>query len=397
VRKLSTHFSFVRLWAMIVKEFIQMKRDKPTLGMIVGIPLILLLLFGYAINSNPKHLPTLVIDADNTVLSRTFIQDIKNTDYFDIMKRAKSEQEATRAIEEGTTQFVINIPAGFMHDLIREKQPDILLTADATESMAAANALAAANTLATVAFNRELTGSLSYLSGAKRYNDDNGAMPYFNSPSSPFNLRIHAKYNPELISQYNIVPALMGVILTMMMVIITALAITREYEHGTMENLLATPVRPLEVMLGKVIPFIVVGYVQVILILLAAYFLFHVPINGSIALLLLSTFPFIVANLSVGITFSTLAKNQLQATQLTYFFFLPSMLLSGFMFPFYGMPQWAQYLGNTLPLTYYLRIVRGIMLKGNGFMETWPSIWPIIVFMFIALIVGVLRYRETLD
>jgi ABC-2 type transport system permease protein len=375
------HFSFKRLWAVVVKEFIQMKRDRPTLGMIIGIPLMLLLLFGYAINSNPKFLPTIVIDNDLTNLSRTFVEGVKNTDYFKVVKSNISEKEASEQLAIGKIQFILTIPTGFARELIHGERPALLLTADATESMAAANALAAINTLSFNAFNDVLQGSLSYLK----------------NPPPPFELRVHAKYNPELITQYNIVPALMGVILTMMMVIVTALAITREQERGTMENLLATPVRPLEVMLGKVIPFIVVGYVQIIIILLMAYFLFHVPIEGNIFLLLLCSLPFIAANLSVGITFSTLSENQLQATQLSYFFFLPSMLLSGFMFPFFGMPKWAQILGNMLPLTYFLRIVRGIMLKGNGWTETWPNVWPIIIFMVVALFIGVKRYRRTLD
>jgi len=374
-------FSPQRLWAVIVKEFIQMKRDRITLGMLIIIPLMQLILFGYAINSNPKNLPTVVLDADHTYLSRTFLQGMRNTDYFALKPLTTSEKEADHLMKIGKTMFIISIPAGFSHDLIRGEHPDILLTADATESMAAANAIGAANMLTTQVFTRDFDGSLSYLK----------------QTPPPFNLRIHAKYNPELITQYNIVPGLMGVILTMTMVIITALAITREYERGTMENLLATPVRPLEVMLGKVIPYIIVGYIQAILIIAAAFYMFHVPIEGSLILLFIAALPFIAANLSIGITFSTLTDNQLQATQMSFFFFLPSILLSGFMFPFFGMPKWAQYIGSILPLTYFLRITRGIMLKGNGFTSTWPNIWPIIIFMVIALFIGVKRYRQTLD
>lgn len=378
---MSTFFSTKRLWAVIVKEFIQMKRDRVTLAMLVIIPIMQLILFGYAINSNPKNLPTAVLDADHSYISRDFLQGMKNTKYFALTARTNSEAEADHLMKIGKIMFVINIPAGFSHDLIRGEHPNILLTADATESMAAANAITAANMLATQTFNRDFTGSLAYLRPA----------------TPPFDLQLHAKYNPELITQYNIVPGLMGVILTMTMVIITALAITREYERGTMENLLATPVRPLEVMLGKVIPYIIVGYVQAMIIIAAAFYMFHVPIDGSLILLFLAALPFIAANLSIGITFSTLTDNQLQATQMSFFFFLPSILLSGFMFPFFGMPQWAQYIGSVLPLTYFLRITRGIMLKGNGFASTWPNIWPIIVFMVIALFIGVKRYKQTLD
>ena len=378
---MNIQFSFKRLWAVIVKEFIQMRRDRITLGMLVMIPLMQLILFGYAINSNPKNLPTVVLDSDHTYLSRTFLQGMRNTDYFSLKAKTVSEKEADHLMKIGKTMFILNIPAGFSHDLVRGERPDILITADATESMAAANALAAANMLSTQAFGRDFSGALSYLK----------------QPAPPFNLTTHLKYNPELISQYSIVPGLMGVVLTMTMVIITALAITREYERGTMENLMATPVRPLEVMLGKVTPYIIVGYVQALLIIAAAFFIFHVPIHGSLILLFLAALPFIAANLSIGITFSTLTDNQLQATQMSFFFFLPSILLSGFMFPFFGMPQWAQWIGSILPLTYFLRITRGIMLKGNGFASTWPNIWPIIIFMVIALFIGVKRYRQTLD
>jgi len=374
-------FSPQRLWAIIVKEFIQMKRDRITLGMLVIIPLMQLILFGYAINSNPKHLPTIVLNADHSYLSRTFLQGIRNTDYFNLMNSSVSEKEANHLMKIGKALFIINIPGGFSHDLIRGEHPTILITADATESMAAANAITAVNVLSGIVFDRDFAGSLAYLK---------------TQPPS-FNLQVHAKYNPEFITQYNIVPGLMGVVLTMTMVIITALAITREYERGTMENLLATPVRPIEVMLGKLIPYIIVGYVQALLIIAAAFYMFHVPINGSLILLFLAALPFIAANLSIGVTFSTFAENQLQATQLSFFFFLPSILLSGFMFPFFGMPKWAQYIGSILPLTYFLRITRGIMLKGNDFANTWPNIWPIIIFMVVALYVGAKRYRQTLD
>jgi len=374
-------FSFKRLWAVIVKEFIQMKRDKFTFGMIIGIPLLQLILFGYAINSNPKHLPAALVTGDHSNFTRTLTTAIKNTDYFNFVTYPKTVKEADKQLKLGKVLFVLNIPPGFSHDLVKGEKPSILLTADATDSMATSNALAAANGLVNDVFDQDLTGNLARL-----------------KPSPPpFHFIVHAKYNPELITQYNIVPGLMGVVLTMTMIIITALAITREYERGTMEFLLSTPVHPLEVMLGKVIPYIIVGYIQVSLIIIAAYFLFHVPIEGNLLLLFISSLPFIIANLSIGVTFSTVAKNQLQATQMSFFFFLPSILLSGFMFPFYGMPLWAQYIGNLLPLTYFLRITRGILLKGSTFIDIWPSLWPIMVFMLIVLIIGVKRYRQTLD
>lgn len=378
---MKSYFSFRRLTAIITKEFIQMKRDRVTLAMIVMIPLMQLILFGFAINSNPKNLPTALVSADSSAFTRSFIQGMKNTEYFKFLPQTFTEKQAEHLLTIGRIQFIINIPPGFSRELVRNEHPEILLTADATESMASANAITAMNTLSSSIFNRELVGPLAKL----------------NTDQPLFNLRLHAKYNPELITQYNIVPGLMGVILTMTMVIITALAITREYERGTMESLLATPARPLEVMLGKVIPYIIVGYVQAALIVLAAYYLFHVPIDGNLLLLFIAALPFIAANLSVGVTFSTIAENQLQATQMSFFFFLPSILLSGFMFPFYGMPMWAQKVGSILPLTYFLRITRGIMLKGTSFAETWPNIWPILIFMVIALLIGLKRYRQTLD
>ncbi|MEO6245838.1 MAG: ABC transporter permease, partial [Opitutaceae bacterium] len=255
------------------------------------------------------------------------------------------------------------------------------IEADATDPAATGPAIAAARTLAASVFDRDLKGPLARLLGRP----------------GPVDFQVHAHYNPENITQYNVVPGLMGVVLTMTMVVITALAITRERERGTMENLLATPVRPFEVMLGKIIPYIVVGYIQVTLILIAAHFLFQVPLVGSIPLVYAVSFLFIAASLAVGITFSTLAKNQLQAVQMAFFFFLPSLLLSGFMFPFRGMPEWAQWIGSALPLTHFLRIVRGILLKGNGLAEIAPELWPLALFFLVAMAVGVKRYRQTLD
>lgn len=258
----------------------------------------------------------------------------------------------------------------------------MMVVADATDPAATGNAIAALNTLADTVFNQ----SFSY-----------DGLNYLQTNSPPFDLVIHSKYNPEAKTQYNIVPGLMGVILTMTMVMITGMAITRERELGTMENLLASPVRPIEVMLGKILPYIIVGYVQQILILLAAIYVFNVPIYGSFWLLSAMTLPFLIANLTVGLTFSAVAQTQLQAMQMTFFFFLPSILLSGFMFPFYGMPDWAQYLGELLPLTHYLRIVRGIILKGNDFIAIWQDLWPMLLFILIVGFICLKRYRQTLE
>jgi ABC-2 type transport system permease protein len=377
------HFAFnwQRFCAIVAKEFIQMRRDRLTFAMMLGIPMIQLVLFGYAINSDPKHLPTAVYSADNSVFSRTIVWAMRNSSYFDITREPQSEAEIQKLLAQGTVQFAVEIPVDFSRKLLRGEQPDLLLEADATDPMAIGYAVGAMNSLTPIVLNRDLTGPLAKLRAS----------------STPFNLVVHQHYNPENITQYNIVPGLMGVILTMTMVIITALAITRERESGTMENLLSTPLRPVEVIIGKIVPYIMVGYIQIFLILVAAKFLFDVPMVGSVPLLLAVAFLFIVAHLAVGITFSTIARNQRQAMQMGMFFFLPNILLSGYMFPFRGMPGWAQDIGECLPLTHFLRVVRGILLKGNGIAEIAPDLWPIALFLVVMLTIGIKRYRQTVD
>jgi ABC-2 type transport system permease protein len=374
-------FTFHRLWAVVLKEFIQMRRDRVTFAMMIGIPLIQLTLFGFAINSDPKHLPTALCDADQGPFARTLVSALRHSDYFALTGEAPTEAEAQRLLQLGDVQFVINIPVDFTRKLLRGERPTVLVEADATDPIATASALSAVNALADTLFDRDLTGPLAPL----------------RAKPGPVDFEVHAQYNPENITQYNIVPGLMGIVLTMTMVMITGLAITRERERGTMENLLATPVRPFEVMVGKILPYIAVGYIQITLILVAARFIFNVPMVGSLTLLYAVALIFIAANLAVGITFSTLAKNQLQAVQMAFFFFLPSILLSGFMFPFRGMPEWAQWVGTCLPNTHFLRIVRGILLKGNGLAEIAPEIWPLLLFVAVAMTIGVKRYRQTLD
>jgi ABC-2 type transport system permease protein len=364
-----------------VKEFVQMRRDRLTFAMIVGIPILQLILFGFAINSDPRALPTAVLTADTSIYSRTFVRALENTGYFRIVRNVKTEEEAERAMALGAVQFVLTIPANFSRDLTRGERPVLLMEADASDPAATSNALAALLTLNQTALERDLEGTSSALQPV----------------SPPFEVRVHRRYNPEGITQYNIVPGLIGTILTMTMVMMTALAMTRERERGTMENLLATPVRPLEVMVGKILPYILVGYIQVTIILAAARLLFQVPMVGSLALLSAALILFIAANLAVGFTFSTLARNQLQAMQMAFFFFLPSILLSGFMFPFRGMPEWAQWIGEVLPLTHFLRILRGILLKGSGPADIAPNLWPIALFLLVATIIALKRYRETLD
>lgn len=374
-------FSFARLWAIVFKEFVQMRRDRLTFGMMIGIPLIQLTLFGYAINSDPKRLPAAVLLADRGPHGRTVLNAISNSGYLSFVREVRSEAEGREALARGEVQFVVNIPEDFSRSLLRGERPAILVEADATDPAATSNAIGSVRMLMNTAFQNDFKGPLAYLAGS----------------GGPIDLRIHAMYNPEAITQFNIVPGLMGVVLTMTMVLITGLAITRERERGTMENLLSMPTRPFEVMVGKIIPYILVGYIQVSLILLAARFLFNVPMVGSIGLLLLVSLVFIAANLAMGITFSTVARNQLQAMQMSFFFFLPSILLSGFMFPFRGMPRWAQMVGEILPLTHFLRIVRGILLKGNGPEDIAVQLGEIVLFAVVALAVGLKRYRQTLD
>jgi len=374
-------FSWARFVAVLAKEFVQMRRDRLTFAMIVGIPILQLILFGFAINADPKALPTAVLAADNSVFSRSFIRAMENSGYFRVNHVVASPAEGERMLQLGDVQFFVTVPEDFSRRLLRGERPALLVEADATDPAATGNAIAALAALNQTALNHDLKGPLATLvQGA-----------------APFEVRVQRRYNPEGITQYNIVPGLVGTILTMTMVIMTSLAMTRERERGTMENLLATPVRPIEVMTGKIVPYIIVGYIQVTIILAAAKLLFTVPMVGSLTLLSVALIVFIAANLAVGFTFSTLARNQLQAMQMAFFFFLPSILLSGFMFPFRGMPQWAQWLGEVLPLTHFLRILRGVLLKGNETAEILPNLWPIGAFLLVAGAVALARYRETLD
>jgi ABC-2 type transport system permease protein len=374
-------FSIARFRAMLAKEFIQMRRDRLTFGMMIGIPLLQLILFGFAINADPKHLPAAILLADHGPEGRTLLFALQNSSYYNLVRRVKTEAEGHDLLARGQVQFVVNIPENFSRDFLRGDRPELLVEADATDPGTTGNAIGSLSTALNTALQNDLKGPLESLAV------NNG----------PIDLRVHALYNPEAITQYNIVPGLMGVVLTLTMILVTGLAITRERERGTMENLLSMPTLPSEVLIGKLVPYILVGYVQVSLILVAAHFLFRVPMFGSLVLLLAAAALFIIANLAVGITFSTIATNQLQAMQMTFFFFLPSLLLSGFAFPFRGMPGWAQALGQILPLTHFVRIVRGILLKGNGIASIAPELWPIALFAVIAMTIAMKRYRRTLD
>ena len=373
--------SFGRIWAVWVKELIQMRRDRLTFGMMFGIPIIQLILFGYAINTDPKHLPTAVHVEEQTQMVRSSLEALRRSGYYDIVAETNDPRESQRLLASGEVAFVVTIPTGFTEKLIRGEYPQILIEADASDPSAASNAIARAGAIVRSALRNEFNGALSYLK----------------PKPDPYQVVVHAVYNPEGITHYNIVPGLLGVILTMTLVMITSIAMTREAERGTIENLLAMPARPVEVMIGKITPYIVVGIVQTAVILLAARVLFNVPFVGQRWVLLLGVAVFVVANLAVGFTFSTIAKSQMQAMQLTFFFFLPSMLLSGFMFPFRGMPGWAQNIGEALPLTHFLRLVRGVMLKGASLPDVRSPILAMALFALIASGVAMLRYRRTLD
>jgi ABC-2 type transport system permease protein len=374
-------FSFTRWWGIVLKEFLQLKRDRITFGMIVGIPIIQIVLFGFAINTDPKQLPTTVVQGDRSEFTRSFLAAMRTSGYFALVGESQDEKTARDMLERGEVQFVVTFPPDFTRRLLRGERPALLIEADATDPAATGAAIASVRELAASVSRKDLTGALAPLAGRP----------------AAFDVRVHKLYNPEGIAQHNIVPGLMGVILTMTMVMMTGLAMTRERERGTMENLLAMPAQPLEVMTGKIVPYVFIGLVQASIILVAALFLFGVPFVGSPVVLYTVSLLFIAANLTVGITLSSIAQNQLQAMQLTFFYFLPTMLLSGFMFPFRGMPAWAQGIGNLLPSTYFMRLVRGILLKGNDWVDLWPNIWPLIVFTVVMISIALTFYRRTLD
>ena len=377
----SSGFSFARLRALIIKEFIQILRDRPTFSMIFVVPIVQLILFGFAINADPKMLPTALIAADSGPYVRSITAAMQNSGYFQISDYPATEDAAERLIAQGKVLFIVHFPVDFSRDVLRGAHPALLVEADATDPIATGNALAALNRLNATALQRDLTD----------------APPTLPARQPPFDIRVHNRYNPEGMTSYNIVPGMIGMVLNMTLIVMTAVAMTRERERGTLESLLATPARPVEVMMGKIAPFILIGYLQVAVILVVAKLLFSLPIVGSPLLLSLALSLYIAANLSIGFTVSTFARNQLQAMQMATFYFLPAMLLSGFLYPFRGMPEWAQCLGDLLPLTYALRIIRGIVLKGNGFMDIWPSLWPMALFLLAMCLIALRRYRETLD
>ena len=373
--------SLSRILAVLAKEFRQLRRDRLTFAMILGIPIMQLLLFGYAINTDPKHLPTAVLVQDQGDLSRSVIAALQNSQYFDIVQTVRTPAELDRLFDHGSVLFAVTIPGDFTRKVVRGDNPQILVEADASDPTATASGVAALAAIPTYALAHDLKGPLASRAAI----------------SAPFQLVVQRRYNPESITAYNIVPGLLGTILSLTLVIMTALGMTRESERGTMETLLATPLRPLEVMVGKLTPYVLIGIFQATVIISVAHFLFGVPLAGGWGALVLGLFLFIVGSLSLGFLVSTVARNQLQAMQMAFFYFLPSILLSGFLFPFKGMPVWAQWLGTLVPVTHMLRVVRGAMLKGVGIEGSLPSLAALAVFMLAVAALAVRQYRTTLD
>src|SRR4030081_3011878 len=366
-----------RSYAMVVKEFIQLRRDRVSFAMIVMIPVMQLLLFGYAINTTPRHLPTAVLIQEDSDLARSVLKAMENTSYFRFTREVHSVAEFDDLLQSGKVLFGVEIPRGFERAVRRGDRPALLVAADATDPVAAGSALGALGAIVQTALEHDLHAG--------------------DPPSMPFEIRAHARYNPAASSRLNIVPGLVGTILTMTMLIFTALSVTREIERGTMESLLSMPIKPVEIMLGKIVPYVLVGFIQATLIVGIGVLLFGVPVQGSLIMLALLSTLFITTNLSIGYTFSTIVQNQLQAMQLSMMFFLPSILFAGLMFPFAGMPVWAQYFGEGLPLTHYLRIVRAIMLKGATLPNLQYDTLALGGLMLIAMTIAVTRFRRTLD
>jgi len=373
--------SLTRTWAVMAKEFVQLTRDRLTYAMILALPIVQLLLFGYAINDDPRNLPTAVLVQDNGAFSRSVLTAMNNSGYFDITLQARSQSDLDRALERGEVQFAVVIPADFTRRVVRGDAAQILVEADATDPSATSGAVAALANLPSQALARDLTGPLAARAPG----------------GQPFEVVVHRRYNPEAITAYNIVPGLLGVILSMTLVMMTSLGMARERERGTMESLLATPVRPLEVMVGKLAPYVLVGLIQAGVFLVMSRLLFDVPMNGGWLALGAGLLLFIVGSLSLGFLISTVAKTQLQAMQMSFFYMLPAILLSGFMFPFRGMPDWAQAIGTAIPVTHFLRVVRGSLLKGVGLENAGPSLFALALFVLVVGTLAMMRYRTTLD
>src|SRR5262245_23677479 len=373
--------SWSRIGAVFLKELVQMRRDRPTFAIMLMVPVMQLVLFGYAINTDPRHLPAVVEMREDGPMTRAFLSSLRASTFVDIVAVTTTAEQGEAMLRSGQANFLIVIPEGFERRLVRGERPQILIAADASDPVAAGGALGAVERVAQQAFAPEFEGALSYLAQGP----------------PPYEIVVHRRFNPAGVTAFNIVPALLGVILTMTMVMITSIALTRETERGTMENLLATPVRPLEVMIGKTTPYVGVGAIQVAIVLVVATLLFRIPFTGSLTAFLIAVTLFILANLMLGYLISTVARTQMQAMQMTFFIFLPSILLSGFMFPFRAMPFWAQAIGECLPITHFLRIVREVVLKGAGLPDIVGDLWPLTLILLALAALALLRFRRTLD
>lgn len=370
-----------RIWAMLAKEFHQLRRDRLTFGMVVGIPLVQLFLFGFAINNDPRHLPAALEINDHSAFTRSIEGSLRASSYFDLRQAGTKPGAGEEMLRRGEVQFLIVIPPGFSRDLVRGERPQLLVVADATDPAATGNAAAAVQQAVMSGLGHDLIGTLAPLAPRP----------------PPVDVVVQRRYNPEGITSHNIVPGLLAIVLSMTMVMLTSVSVARERERGTMENLLAMPLHPLEVMLGKILPYVLIGAAQTTIIVVMAQLVFQVPFFGPVWLLALATLVFITVSLLLGFTFSTFAQTQLQAMQMSFFYILPSILLSGFMFPFRGMPGWAQSVGEFIPVTHFLRVVRGVMLKGWGAGE---ALWPLGVLAAMGLVfafVAVRRYGDTLE
>jgi ABC-2 type transport system permease protein len=377
------HFSLDRVVAVMIKEFTQLRRDRITYAMILVMPLMQLLLFGYAINTDPRHLPAAVISYDHSRLADAVVATLERTTYVDVRYLPHSEAEMDRLMRRGEISLALTIPPDFTQRVLRSDQAQILAEVDASDPQAAAGVAAAVAVLPTEALGHDLQGP--------------AAKPL---TPAPFEVVVHRLYNPETITSYNIVPGLLAIILSMTLVMMTAMAVTREVERGTMESLLSTPATAFEVMIGKLLPYVAVGIIQTCVVLALARLLFAVPLAQNFAgwlALSVGIFFFITGNLALGYLISTVVRSQLQAMQIAMFYMMPSLFLSGFLFPFQGLPIWAQYLGQVIPITHFLRIVRGSLLKGQVLSDMGPDLMALVIFVTAVAVLTVARSRTTLD
>jgi len=378
-----TSLSPARIVAVMIKEFTQLRRDRITYAMMLMLPLVQLVLFGYAINNDPRHMPAAVVSHDHGRLADAVVATLERTTYVDVKYLPRSEAEMDRLIRRGEVVLALTIPPDFSQRVLKGERAQILAEVDATDPTAAGGVAAAVSALPSFAFKHELKGAAARPAG-----------------KAPFEVVVHRLYNPSGLTSFNIVPGLLAIILSMTLVMMTAMAVTREVERGTMESLLSTPATALEVMIGKLLPYVAVGLVQTTVVLLLSRLLFAVPMPQSAAgwfALSVGIVLFITSNLALGYLVSTVVRSQLQAMQISMFYMMPSLFLSGFMFPFAGLPGWAQVIGEVIPITHFLRIVRGSMLKGQVLADMGPDLLVLGAFLLAVSAATVARSRTTLD